>query len=463
MANTAVPTSLGTEKISKLLRQYAIPAIIAMIASSLYNMADSIFIGQGCGPLAISGLAVTFPLMNLSTAFGTLVGAGATALISVLLGQKNYEKATRVLGNVVILNVVIGFVFALVSLAWLDPILTFFGASSETLGYARDYMVIILAGNIITHLYFGLNNVMRASGNPRYAMGLTIFTVVFNMIIDPIFIFVLKMGVQGAAIATVLSQTIALIFVLTYFSGKKRFLHFTRESFHFEWSIAWDSLSIGMGPFLMNSAACLVTIAINKQLFRYGGDYAIGAYGIVNRLVFLFIMINMGFNQGMQPIAGYNFGARNYSRMKEVLRRTIMYATIVTSLAFVVGMAFPKAAVSLFTRDQELQEIAAHSLRIVVMLFPIVGYQIVVSNFFQCIGMVSKSIILSLSRQLICLIPMVYILPSLGLGIEGVWYSFPASDLMAALLAAGLHINLMRKINTLADGEAPDILGSNIK
>ncbi|MCF0174843.1 MAG: MATE family efflux transporter, partial [Bacteroidales bacterium] len=435
--------------------------IIAMIASSLYNMVDSIFIGQGCGALAISGLAVSFPLMNLSTAFGTLVGAGATTLISVLLGQKNYKMATRVLGNVVILNVAIGLLFAVVALAFLDPILNFFGASPDTIGYARDYMVIILLGNIITHCYFGLNNVMRASGNPRFAMGLTIFTVTLNTILDPLFIFVFNLGVQGAAIATVLAQAAALVFVVRFFCQKKNFLHFTRESFHFEWRIAKESLSIGVSPFLMNSAACLVTIAINKQLQKYGGDYAIGAYGIVNRIAFLFLMVNMGFNQGMQPIAGYNYGARLYSRMKDVLKRTIMLATAVTTTAFLVGVFCPRIAVGLFTSDSELLDLSAHCLQIGLLAFPMVGFQIVVSNFFQCIGMVRKSILLSLSRQIICLIPLVYILPT-WFGIEGVWYSFPISDFLATLLAVGLLVGLLKKINRLKDGDEPTILGSTI-
>ena len=298
MAGQAAPSELGTRKISSLLRQYAVPAIIAMTASSLYNMVDSIYIGHipEVGSLAISGLAVTFPLMNLSTAMGTLVGVGAATMISILLGKKNYTIANKVLSNEVTLNTILGVVFAIVCLAFLDPILTFFGASENTLPFARDYMVIILLGNVITHIYFGLNAVIRSSGNPRLAMGLALFTVISNAIIDPIFIFTFGLGIRGAALATVLCQFLAMILTLRYFMDKARF-------FELDWPIAKESLAIGMGPFLMNAAACIVSLFINQQLFKYGGDLAIGGYGIINRISFLFVMVNLGLNQGMQPIA----------------------------------------------------------------------------------------------------------------------------------------------------------------
>ena len=318
-----IPVELGTEKIGKLLKQYATPAIIAMLATSLYNMVDSIYIGQGVGPMAISGLAVTFPLMNISIAFGTLVGVGAATLISILLGQKDYKLANRVLGNVVILNVVISALVTALGLIFLNPILYFFGASDNTISYAREYMVVILWGNIISHLYHGLNGVVRSSGRPRLAMLATILAVVLNIILDPIFIFALKMGIRGAAIATVLAQVIALIWITRILCDKNNVLHFTPDVFKFDWKIAWRSLSIGMSPFLMNIASCFVVILINNQLKRYGGDLAIGAYGISNRLCFLFFTITMGLTQGMQPIAGYNYGARNWGRVKEVLRLTI--------------------------------------------------------------------------------------------------------------------------------------------
>ena len=456
-----IPSELGTEKIGSLLKKYAIPAIIAMTASSLYNMVDSIFIGHGVGALAISGLAVTFPLMNLSAAFGTLVGVGATTMISVLLGQRNYEVANKVLGNVVSLNLIIAVLFTIVTLVFLDPILFFFGASESTIVYAREYMQIILAGNAITHLYLGLNSAMRASGNPKLAMSLTIFTVVLNTVLDPVFIFLFDMGIKGAAIATVIAQAAALVIVMKYLSDRKRMLRFEKGILRLDIRIAKDSLSIGLAPFLMNSAACIVTLFINQQLGKYGGDLAIGAYGIVNRICFLFIMINMGLNQGMQPIAGYNYGARQYTRVREVFWKTVKFATIVTSSGFLISVLFPQEAVSIFTHDEKMIELAAKGLRMCVLSFPFVGFQMTVSNFFQCIGMVNKAILLSMSRQLLFLVPFLYTLPLLFESF-GVWLSFPIADFLAFTVATLLFSGLYKKLKGLADGDDASILGSKL-
>ncbi len=441
----SAPLELGTEKISVLLRKYAIPAIIAMTASSLYNMVDSIFIGQGVGALAISGLAVTFPLMNLSTAFGTLVGVGGATMLSILLGQKSYFTANKVLGNVVTLNIIVGLLFMVAALAFLDPILYFFGASENTIGYARDYMEIILYGNIITHLYFGLNGAMRSTGNPRKAMGLTLFTVIFNTILDPIMIFGMDMGIKGAAWATVIAQFLALLVIMQHFSDRSRILHFEKGILRLSMRVAKDSLAIGFGPFLMHSAACLVTLFINQQLREYGGDLGIGAYGINNRITFMFVMLCMGFNQAMQPIAGYNYGAKLYGRVKDVYKLTVLCATIATSLCFIVSVFLPLPAVSVFTRDAELREVAMHGLRIMNIAFIFVGFQIVSTNLFQSLGMVRKSIFLSLSRQILCLIPLLYTLP-ISLGADGVWWSFPIADSISCLLTAYLVIRLNKKL-----------------
>ena len=458
---SAVPLELGTEKIGKLLKQYALPAIIAQTASSLYNMVDSIFIGQGVGPLAISGLAVTFPLMNLSTAFGTLVGAGAATMLSVLLGQKNYKAANKVLGNVVTLNTIIGLAFMAVALIFIDPILYFFGASENTLPYAKEYITIILIGNVITHLYFGLNAAMRSSGNPKKAMGLTIFTVVFNTILDPIFIFAFDMGIAGAAWATVIAQTVAMFVVIHHFNDKTRPFHFEKGIFRLDMRVAKDSLSIGMGPFLMNAAACLVTLFINQQLRKYSGDLGIGAYGICNRFVFMFAMICMGLNQGMQPIAGYNYGARQYSRVKEVFWKTAKLAMVMTTICFIFGMFLPKAAVGIFTHDEELMNLSAKALRIMTLVFPIVGFQMIATNFFQSLGMVKKSVILSLSRQILFLLPLLYALP-MWFESNGVWMSFPISDALATLLTIFMLGRLFKKFGQLKDGDDPTILGSQL-
>ena len=451
MVGQKTPTALGTENIGKLLMQYAVPAIIAMTASSLYNMVDSIFIGHGVGTMAISGLALTFPLMNLAAAFGSLVGVGAATLISVKLGQKDYDTAQRVLGNVFVLNILLGVAFTVIVMAFLDPILYFFGGSDETVGYARDYMYIILLGNTITHLYLGLNAVLRSSGHPQKAMYATIATVIINTILDPVFIYGFGWGIRGAAIATIVAQIISLMWQLWIFSSKEELLNFHRGIFRLKRKIVFDSLAIGMSPFLMNMAACFIVILINQGLKKYGGDLAIGAFGIVNRLVFIIVMIVMGLNQGMQPIAGYNFGAKQYERVTKTLKLTIIYATGVTTFGFIIGMLFSDTVVGIFTSDAELIELSAKGLRIVVMFFPIIGFQMVTANFFQSIGMASKAIFLSLTRQMVVLLPCLLILPRF-FGAAGVWYSMPISDLLASLIAGTMLVWQFRKFRVQAQG-----------
>ena len=449
MTAQKTPTALGTESIGKLLMQYAVPAIIAMTASSLYNMVDSIFIGHGVGTMALSALALTFPLMNLGAAFGALVGVGAATLISVKLGQKDYDTAQRVLGNVFVLNILLGLAFTVIVFPFLNPILYFFGGSDETVEYARQFMEIILLGNVVTHLYLGLNAVLRASGHPKQAMYATIATVAINTILAPIFIFMFDWGIRGAAIATVSAQVIALLWQLKQFNNANELLHFRRGIFRLKRKIVFDSLAIGMSPFLMNLAACLIVILINQGLKKYGGDLAIGAFGIVNRLVFIVVMIVMGLNQGMKPIAGYNFGAKLYDRVNKVLKLTIIYATCVTTFGFLVGMLAPNLVVGIFTSDAELTELSATGLRITVMFFPIIGFQMVTSNFFQSIGMAGKAIFLSLTRQMLILLPCLLILPHF-FGVAGVWYSMPVSDLLASLIALVMLVYQFRKFKTAA-------------
>ena len=463
-ATEAAPLELGTKKISSLLKMYAVPGIIAQTAASLYNMVDSIYIGhlKDVGSYAISGLAVTFPLMNLSSALGTLVGVGGMTLISVLLGQKNYDNAKKVLSNVLSLNIIFGLIFSVVALAFLEPILYFFGASENTMPFAKDYMIIILLGNVVTHLYFGLNGVIRASGNPKTAMGLTLFTVISNAVLDPIFIFGFGMGVQGAALATVLCQLMSLVYSFRFFMNRDRFLHFGKPLFQLNWRIAKSSMAIGLGPFLMNSAACLVSMFINQQLRTYGGDLAIGAYGIVNRISFLFLMIVMGLNQGMQPIAGYNYGARQYKRVREVFTLTVKWATLATTFCFIASEIFPGAAVSIFTNDPLLKELSVKGLRVANLIIPFVGFCMVSGNLFQCLGMVKTSIFLSLSRQIIFLLPLLYTLPLLWQD-KGVWLSFPISDGVSVLVTLFFIVRLFRKFSRLSDGEDASALGSSIK
>lgn len=444
MAKTNSPLVLGSEPIGRLLTQYAIPAIIAMTASSLYNMADSIFIGHGVGALAISGLALTFPLMNLAAAFGSLVGVGASTLVSVKLGQKDYDGANHILGNVLVLNVLLGVGFTLVFWMLLDPILYFFGASEQTIGYARDYMRIILLGNVITHMYLGLNSVLRSSGFPKMAMYATLSSVIINCVLNPLFIFVFNWGIQGSAWATVISQAISLTGQLIHFSKPTQLLHFRKGIYRLRAEIVQAILSIGLSPFLMNLCSCMIVILINRGLKEHGGDMAIGAYGIVNRIAFLFVMIIMGFNQGMQPIAGYNFGAKLYHRVIEVTRLTMRWAVGVASVGFLLCQLTPEVIIGLFTTDQELIDIASKGLHIVFAVYPIVGFQMVATNFFMSIGMSRKAIFLSLTRQLIFLIPCLIILPPL-MGQIGVWISIPIADVMAASVTAFMLIRQFKK------------------
>lgn len=444
MDNKQATLELGTKPVGKLLMQYAIPAIIAMTASSLYNMVDSIFIGQGVGAMAISGLAITFPFMNLSAAFGAAIGLGASTLMSVKLGQKDYRTAENILGNTITLNIIIGVTFGVVCLMFLDPILRFFGASDQTIVYARDYMEIILLGNAITHLYFGMNSALRSASKPRHAMYATMFTVVLNTILDPLFIWTFGLGIRGAAYATVLSQLVALIWQFWIFSNPKELIRLKRGIYSLRGDLVKNIIGIGISPFSMNVCACMVVIFINNQLVRFGGDMSVGAYGIANRIVFIFLMFVMGINQGMQPIAGYNYGAQKLDRMMQVVKYSIIAATVVMIAGWFLAMLAPRQCVSLFTTDKHLIDTTVHGMRIMMVMLPIVGYQMVITNFFQCIGKVKISIFLSLSRQLLFLLPALALLP-IWFGLDGVWLAQPVSDLIASVVTAWIMIVYMHK------------------
>ncbi|MEG1622609.1 MAG: MATE family efflux transporter [Alistipes sp.] len=451
MKNAVTPLSLGTDSIPSLLFRYAIPAIIAMTSSSLYNIIDSIFIGHGVGALAISGLALTMPLMNLASAFGSMVGIGASAIISIRLGQGNRRAAEGTLGNVILLNLIIGVVFTVVSLTFLDPILYFFGASEQTIGYSRDFMQIILVGTIITHLYLGMNEVLRASGYPQKAMLIMLVAVVINCILNPIFIFVLDWGIRGSALATVIAQSIAMLLSLWHFSSSRSFLHFKRGIFRLRRDIVAGILSIGLAPFLLHLCASVVVIFVNKALKENGGDIYIGAYGIINRVVLLFVMVVAGLNQGMQPIVGYNYGAKQYGRVLKTLYMTICCAVCVTTTGFLIGQFFPRQVAMLFVgldggaEAVQLIEAACQGLHIVLIMFPIVGFQIVTSNFFQYIGKPKKAILLSMTRQMLFLVPLLLILPNRW-GVVGVWWAMPLADTSASLLAAVLLFFQVRNL-----------------
>ena len=445
MDNKQSALELGQKPVGRLLWQYALPAIVAMTASSLYNIIDRAMIGQLVGPEAIAGLGITFPFMNLSAAFGAAVGVGASTCISVKLGQKDYKRAELLLGNTVTLNLIIGFSFMAVCLAFLDPILYFFGASDVTLPYARQFMVVILLGNMVTHMYFGLNALLRAVGKPRHAMYATLFTVACNIVLVVMFVWWFRWGIRGAALATVTSQSAALCWQIWIFSDKKELLHLKRGIYRLRGALVRNIIAIGISPFLMNATACIVVIFMNNQFVHYGGDMAVGAYSIANSVAMMFFMFVMGMNQGMQPIVGYNYGAEKYDRMFRCLWLTIAVATAILLVGWGLSMLFPRQIARVFTTDQTLISIASRGIRLNMIVFFVVGSQAVITNFFQCIGKVKVSIFLSLSRQLILLIPLAYVLP-LFIGLDGVWYSMCISDFGSFAMTIPLLLWYLKKI-----------------
>lgn len=438
---------LAEKPVGSLLMQYAIPAIVAMAASSVYNIIDGIFIGQGVGAEAIMGLALTGPLMSLTAAFGAMVGVGAATLMSVKLGQKDYGTAQKILGNVVIMNLTLGIVLGLLLLVFINPILRFFGASDVTLPYARNFMSIILVGNVVTHMYLGLNALLRSTNRPQKAMCATIGTVVLNCILAPIFIFVLGWGIRGAATATIMAQMIMLTWQLRLFSNEDELIHLNRSIIKLDVKIVKESLLVGLPQFLINLCACLVAAMMTRSLTTYGGDMAVGAFGICNRFILFIVMVVIGLNQGMQPIAGYNFGARRYDRVLGVLNKALIFGSIITLTGFVIGVFFPTPFVSVFAKDSpQLIKLSAHALSCMVMMFPIVGIQIVSTAFFQSIGYAPKSIFLSLTRQLIFLVPAIFILPHLYADpLEGLWHAAPVADGLASVLAITLLVLQVKK------------------
>lgn len=439
--------SLGTRPIGKLLMQYSVPAIIAMVATSLYNIIDSVFIGRGVGPMAISGLAITFPLMNLVVAFCTLIAVGGATVSSIFMGQKNISRATDVVNNVLTLCIAHSVIFGGLTLVFLDPILIFFGATPETLPYAREFMQVILLGTPIAYVFIGLNNLMRATGYPKKAMISALISVACNVILAPIFIFKFGWGIRGAAFATVCSQFVAFVWVLAHFLNKKSFIHFKLHNKWLQFAIVKRVYSIGLSPFLMNVCACVVVIFINRALLECGGEdgnLAVGAYGIVNRTTMFFVMIVFGVTQGMQPILGFNFGAGNFDRVRKTLFIGIRIGVIITSIGWIITELFPDQVTSFFTTDRSLTDIARAGFRIYFIAFPVVGCQIVIQNYFQSIGRPAVSIFLSLTRQLIFLIPFLLILPQIY-GIDGVWASMASSDILAFILAVVTLIVIMRK------------------
>lgn len=429
---------LGTQPIASLLAEYALPAIMATVASSLYNIVDRIFIGNGVGPYAIAGLSIAMPIMNLTTAFGSMLGVGSSTLVSIRLGQKRRDEAQQVLGTTLLLNILVGLAVCICGLIWLEPILRLFGASEQVLPYAKEFMQVILIANVFNHNFLGFNAVMRATGYPRKAMLSTFITVLVNLVLAPIFIFVFDWGIRGAALATAGAQVTGFVWVMMHFCDKRHSIRFEWRYIRLKLKVIGDVISIGSSNFLMHACTCLMVIILNNSLAHYGGaegDMAIAAYGICNSVVMLFLMVVIGLNQGMQPIVGYNFGAKLNSRMMQAYKLTLLVATAVTTAGFLIGELFPRGIVSLFTNDETLIRLSTTCLRTILISFPVVGFQMVTTTFFQSVGKAAWSIFLSLSRQLIFLIPGLIILPRI-FGFSGVWAALPTGDILASILTA---------------------------
>ena len=442
-----------TKKISRLVWDYALPGIIGTVVSMIYNVIGRIFIGQGVGALAISGLAITFPVMNLTASLGMLVGAGSAARISISLGKKDKETSEKILGNSLLLTLILNAVFITLFLIYLDPILRAFGASDLTLPYAHDYLQIVLLGNVFVSLGYNFNAMMRSSGYPKKAMITMLIGAVFSVILTPIFLYGFDLGIKGVAWATVISMFIGMLFVMHHFLQESSLIRLRGRNIRLDRKIIASIVSIGMSPFSMQVAASGVALLMNTALLRYGGDLAVGAYGIINTVLMIFLIIIMGLNQGTQPIIGYNYGAGNYRRVRETLFYSLKIASLITVAGFLVGTFFPGLFAAAFTSDAELMDITERGIRISVAAMPLVGFQIVSSSFFQSIGFAAKSIIQSLSRQLIFMIPGIIFLPRIW-GLDGLWIAMPVSDTLAALLSIYLLLVQLKQLKRMEERDA---------
>ncbi len=436
--------ALETEKISKLLLRFAIPAIASTIVMSIYNIVDRIFIGHGVGAMAISGLALTLPLLSLVTAIGTLVGAGASARVSIVLGMKDIPWAQKILGNSFVMTFVMSAILVTFSMIWLDEVLIAFGGSEQTIPYAKNYLRIVIPYSIFTNLTFNFCSIMRSAGHPKNSMIIIMFGAILNVILDPIFIFWFDWGIAGAAWATVISMFISSIFAIGHFFNKNHPVHFSRSSLKLERRIMYNIFSIGLSPFLVNTVAAGVNIIMNNLLYKNGGDLAIGAFGIINSFLMFMVMLLLGLSQGMQPIVGYNYGAQHFDRVKGALWLTIRCGIVICTIFFICTTFFPNALSSAFTNDSQLIEMSATGLQICAILTPFVAIPIIMGQFFLSISKAIQSIILSLSRQIIFLIPAVYIGSELW-GLNGIWYGFASADICAITVSLLTYFNTRNK------------------
>ncbi|QUH24407.1 MATE family efflux transporter [Serpentinicella alkaliphila] len=439
---------LSEEKVWKLLFKYSLPATIGMIVNALYNVVDRIFIGRGVGAEALAGITIGFPIMLVLMALGMLVGVGGAALVSIKLGEQKRNEAELILGNSVLLLIGITLLVSVVGLVFLDSILMLFGASQEVLPYAREYLRIILGGAVFQAIGFGMNNFIRAEGNPRIAMITMLIGAITNIVLDPLFIFVFGWGIRGAAYATIIAQGVSSIWVLAFFFRQKSLLKIRIENMKLHPAVIKNILAIGSAPCALQFGSSVVITIFNKQLSVYGGDIAISALGIIHSVSMFILMPIIGINQGSQPIIGYNYGAKRFDRVKETLKSSITAATMIVSLGFILTRLYPHSLINLFNRDDlELVRIGTEGLRIFLVTLPVIGFQIVGSNYFMAVGKPKKSMFLSLSRQVIVLIPMLLILPNF-LGLYGVWLAVPVSDTIASILTGIFLLKEVKQLNT---------------
>lgn len=446
---------LATAPVARLLWRYSMPAVVGMVVNSLYNVIDRIFIGRGVGSDAIAGLAITFPVMNLSAAIGVLIGAGAAARVSILLGANDQRNAAQVLGNALVLTLVNALVYLGVFAVFLDPILVAFGASPASLPYAKEFLTYLLPGMLVMNLSFSFNNIMRASGYPVRAMVTMFIGTLCNLCLAPLFIFALGWGIKGAAIATDISMTVSACFVFSHFFKRDSTLHFQRGIYRLKWPIVLGIISIGAAPSVVNAAGSIINVIVNTSLYRYGGDSAVAAAGIFTTVASLLVMVVVGICQGMQPIIGYNYGAGRLDRLRRVFWLASGVSTAICAAGFLAGMTVPDLIARAFTVDEDLVGVTANALRIAMVMFWCVGFQIVATTFFQSIGKAGQSIFLSLTRQVLFMIPFLLLFPS-HMGLDGIWAAFPASDTCATVVTAVMVFCQMRRLGRMRPGVRHD-------
>ena len=438
--------ALGEEKVSKLLWKFSLPAIVGMLVNALYNVVDSIFVGNGVGDIGLTAVAIAFPIMIIIMGIGMLIGIGASTLVSIRLGEQRLADAEIIVGNAFSLLVIASIVSAAAAILFLDPLLVMMGAEPTVLPYAREFTRVILLGCVFMYIGFGLNNVIRAEGHPRTAMATMLISAILNTALNPLFIFVFKLGIAGSALATVIAQAASAIWVMSFIMSKKSIIRLRRRNLRLDMHIVWEICKIGMSPFLMQVAASVVTVLYNFSLLRYSGELGVAAIGVINRVVILILMPIFGISQGVQPILGYNYGAKYFGRVKEVMRLGIIAATAISVAGFAAAQLFATEIIRIFTDNPELIAVGAQGLKILLIMLPLIGFQIIGANFFQATGKAKYAILLSMSRQVIILIPALIILPEL-FGLYGIWIAGPVADAVSTSLTGYYLWREMRRLS----------------